>query len=723
MNPLIKRSLAYPAAVICFAGLALHSVSVSAKQDITLLMSGDWHATLEPHAAVFHAPEYGDPPIYATRAGGLAKVTTVIKDNYTPGKTIFLTCGDMTHGSAEGLFTVGDAVIKAVNAVDKAIEDMGGDGVDAFTPGNWDFGYGPAIFRNRFDIETCTGAPGPQCPPLPPNLRVMAGYEGPDVNNFESNMVIQANFDAVSINLKNAANGSPILPTYKIIDRNNVRVAVIGITAAIVPQQADVFNLGLRFTQGVEELPGVLEEVKAAGVDLIVVQSELGLAQNIEIARSFRDIDVMYSAHTHETTHGALIADDDQVTRTTPGAKLSGSDKSRLARGAAIVIETDRDMYVGRLDLQLAGGKIAKFDWQAIPVGDNVDPDPAVQAVVNEIEHPFTDGLMRHTFLPGGFAPGTCPGMGCRGLQLVKNLDDVVGTTEVLLDRHEVLEGVLNNFIADAIRAVTSEATLVDISMTNGFRFGTAVLSENEVPAGAEFADGRAVGEITLRDLYTWFPVGPAVNVADFSGQAIEESLETILAAVFNRNPFLQRGGWYLGLSNMKQTLDLINRPFSSSSGRIIQTMVGDVPLDPSKRYVFASCYAHGDPLDTVCRTGGGANHQFFTVSDVDDPVGSVIGLVGPATPGPVIVPGMPPRVNQVAPDNFLHPVHILQRYLAPPDGSNPVREADHRIERIVEVNSTDPAEPPAYTSVIDPTFVQPPEGAGPKYFSGKLRH
>ncbi|MGB5440720.1 MAG: hypothetical protein WBN90_13860 [Gammaproteobacteria bacterium] len=181
MNPLFKRSMAF-AAVILLPGLALHSAPVFAKQKITLLMSGDWHATLEPHVAVFHAPEYGDAPTYATKAGGLAKVTTVIKQNYTPGKTVFLSCGDMTHGSAEGLFTVGDAVIKVVNAVDKAIEDMGGDGVDVFTPGNWDFGYGPAIFRNRFDIDTCPAAT-PQCPPLPANLQVMAGYEGPDANN------------------------------------------------------------------------------------------------------------------------------------------------------------------------------------------------------------------------------------------------------------------------------------------------------------------------------------------------------------------------------------------------------------------------------------------------------------------------------------------------------------------------------------------------------------
>jgi hypothetical protein len=425
----------------------------------------------------------------------------------------------------------------------------------------------------------------------------------------------------------------------------------------------------------------------------------------------------MYSAHTHETTHGALIADKDGVARTTPGMPLSGEEKNRLAQGAAIVVETDRDMYVGRLDVQVVDSKVVDFDWQAIPVDDDVEPDPDVKAVIDALEVPFTTNGVRHTFLPGGFAPGACPGPDCRGLQLVSDLDTVVGRTEVLLNRHDVLESVVNNFLADAIHYVTNTVTPVDISMTNGFRFGTAVLSENEVAADAEFADGRTTGDITLRDLYTLFPVGPAVNVADFSGQAIEEGLESILDSVFNRNPFLQRGGWYLGLANMTQTLDLINRPFSSSGGRIIQTKVGGVPLDPSKRYVFASCYAHGDAVDKVCRTGGGANHMFFELSDSDDPVNSTINLVPPAAlAGPVIVPGQPPVVNQVAPDKFLHPVHVLQIYLSQFD----VTEAAHGKGRVVEVNSPDPAHP-AYTSMIDPTFIQPPEGAGPAFFSGRI--
>tara|TARA_R110002073_G_scaffold335416_1_gene527326 strand:+ start:1191 stop:1421 length:231 start_codon:yes stop_codon:yes gene_type:complete len=49
------------------------------------------------------------------------------------------------------------------------------------------------------------------------------------------------------------------------------------------------------------------------------------------------------------------------------------------------------------------------------------------------------------------------------------------------------------------------------------------------------------------------------------------------------------------------------------------------------------------------------------------------------------------------------------------------VTEAAHGVGRIVEINSAAKADAAAYVSSIDPTFVQPPEGAGPKEFSGRI--
>ena len=269
---------------------------------------------------------------------------------------------------------------------------------------------------------------------------------------------------------------------------------------------------------------------------------------------------------------------------------------------------------------------------------------------------------------------------------------------------NDVLEDVWNNFIADAVRDVTNSVAPVDISMTNGFRFGVDILSPAE----------GATGEILLRDLYSHFPISPAVAVAEFSGLAIEKDLEGVLGAVFDRNPYLQRGGWYLGLSNMTQKIDLDNRPFSTSGGRIVESTIGGIPLDTSKRYTFASCFPHGDAVDRVCRTNGGSNHQFYELSDIDD-YNSAISLVAPLnTEGLITLPPPPPVViKQTAPDAFLHPVHVLRRFL---DSNGPVSEVDFALGRIQTVDSTLAGNPPSPgpVSAVDDTLIQPIQGAGP---------
>ena len=308
---------------LSFAVAGLCQPALADDNRVTLIEMGDLHGTLVPHAAVLKDPDGSERQVPS--AGGLARLKTIVDDIRTDNpQAVLLSAGDLTHGSAENLFTVGDAMMVAMNAF----------GIDVFTPGNWDFGYGPAVFRNRFASR------GP-FPTVPANIRVMSSYIGcddipviPGLTDADSGYacaentatapnptppgagIIKAQFPVVALNLYNDApvpNRNRVLDAYTLIERNGVSIAVIGITAAIVPQQADTFNIGFQFEQ-VQGLRQALDDVKEEGVDLIVVQSELGLAQNIEIARSFRDIDVMYSAHTHEVTHGALVADAEKVT-------------------------------------------------------------------------------------------------------------------------------------------------------------------------------------------------------------------------------------------------------------------------------------------------------------------------------------------------------------------------------------------------------------------------
>jgi len=73
-----------------------------------------------------------------------------------------------------------------------------------------------------------------------------------------------------------------------------------------------------------------------------------------------------------------------------------------------------------------------------------------------------------------------------------------------------------------------------------------------------------------------------------------------------------------------------------------------------------------------------------------------------------------------VAPDRFVHVVHIMRRYL---DSLplNTISAASIATGRIQTVDSTIAGNPPvpAPVSAIDPTLIQMPEGAGPAFFGG----
>ena len=730
----LKSGLMATSMLVALAG-ATNSHAFSA--DVTLIQISDIHGALVPHAGTVHHADGTET--FHPAVGGLANIKGVINDiKATNPDALVINVGDMTHGTAETLFTVGDAIMPGLNAL----------GIDVSVPGNWDFGHGPAVFRHRF-IASVPSTPT-SCQ-LPANIRLMSDSEG-------VGCVTKATFPNVANNVFNdfetlppmflpgATHNGPILPPYKKFTVGGITVAVIGITASIVPEQADVFNIGLRFSQGIKELEANIAMAKMPGppaphplagppADVIVVASELGLPQNIQIGRDFADVDVVLSGHTHEITHGAIIADKNKILSHDPlNPNSTAKERRLLKKGGTIVVEAGEDFDIGKLQLDIGAGGVVDYRWsieQAIQ--GTVTPDAAVAAAVGPQEAQFTGGpggpgtfpFHPHIVMPAGFCgspnpaqnplgltpcfvqdPAEPPGVMMpnpvvvggggnpgRGLSLTEPLDTVVGTTDTLLRRHDDLETVWNNFIADAVHSITNGVTTVDIAMTGGFRFGNDILP----------------GNITLRDLYSHFPIAPAVSVAEFSGKAIEESMNDNLDSVFNRNPFEQRGGWYVGMANMSQDIDLDNRPFGTSGGRIVKTMIGAAPLDRSKRYTFASCYAHGNSLDNVCRTPGGSNHQFFELANKFD-YSSPLTLVAPLNTTGIIAG---PNVKQVAPDKFLSPVHVLRRYLDNIGGA--IVGASYATGRVQTVDSTVfPAVPVAApVSAILPGAIQLPEGAG----------
>jgi 2',3'-cyclic-nucleotide 2'-phosphodiesterase (5'-nucleotidase family) len=538
----------------------------------------DLHGKMVPHQEIFQ----GDRA--QNYSGGLTKMATAIKQvRADDPDALLLMVGDTTHGSAETLFTMGESVMTGINSLD----------IDVFTPGNWDFGHGPRAFRNRFaggipgsggiplplppnNRTTLTGIAGKTCPGLPGT--------GAGTGQFTCN-VTAATFDTVAINLYNyneaaGAIGPRVLPAYKMLETDDgVKVAVIGITTDVVPQQAQTFNIGFRFTMGYKELPGIIAEAKDAGADVIVVQSELGLSKNLQIVKEIPGVDVMFSGHTHERTHEALLV------------KHKGNQ--------TIVTEAGEDSHLGRLKLTIKNGAVEGYDWELIELDDAMPEDPAMMAIVTPDRAKFVGaGTTCHTFGPGGFGYG-------KGHTLCDDLDTVVGTTLVTLERRDVLEDIANNFMVDAFVEAGRQAdptlnTDNSASTTNGFRYDNVVLGQGTAIDGG----GTASGDISIGDLYAYYPIGAALALASYSGGRLFDHWEGILSHVFDRNPYRQRGGWNLGFTeNLKFDIDLVDLPLSISyPGRITGLTINGAKFDRSKTITLVSCYPHGNPVVTAAR-------------------------------------------------------------------------------------------------------------------------
>jgi len=669
---------------------------------VTLMQFQDMHGHLAPHAEIF--PDGRMDP----NSGGIAKVATLIKQvRASNPNALLLGVGDTTHGSAETTFSLGDAIMPAINALN----------LDAFLPGNWDFGYGPRVYRQRF-------VAGDYSTVLAPNNRTTVAYldgrpghedqhcntpGGLNVTTYATCHVTKANFPTVAINLYNYNEVSRTItgqthPGYIVKDVDGLKVGIIGITSDVVPQQAQAFNTGFRFTMGYKELPVNIAAAKAEGAQMIVVLSELGLAKNVQLVKEFPQINVMFSGHTHERTPDPII-----IKRGPFGANIG------------IVTEAGEDSFLGRLDVTVSSGYITSYSWKLMEADSSVPEDPAIKALIDQERKTFVAGPdhICHTFGPNGFPFG-------RGHVLCDTLETVVGHTNPTIERFNAMEEVANNVMVDAFLDLAQSLGETDskgnpltddntLSQTNGFRFDVVILGSN---------DGFS-GDITVGDLYDYYPIGAAGALAEFTGGRLIDHWENVLSNVFDPNPYRQRGGWFLGFThNMHLDVELNDDfPRTITAGRIDLVTINGKQMDKSKTYTLASCYPHGNPIDEVCRTTGATNVRY--VVGTPDPAGGTdmfgnhpLNINGPWSTkppvnsedifNPVRFANGGPLFLKVVPDNFSHPVDALRRYLA----SHVVDVSTHGLGRVTSIPGVPTSE------YGGPGIVQPTQGAGPAWLS-----
>jgi 2',3'-cyclic-nucleotide 2'-phosphodiesterase (5'-nucleotidase family) len=682
------------------------------RSSITLIHVSDVHGHIRPHDEDFFFAGNRE------NAGGVARLATGIKEireRVGVDNTLTFMVGDSTHGGAEVLFTLGNAIMPVFNAF----------GIDAFVMGNWDWAYGTRVTRNRY-VDSLKGT----IPMSPNNQTTLSstipacnGTAGPAVCN-----VIAANYETVANNVywfperatgaarkPNLDPANRVFKPWVIREANGVKVGYVGITSSRLPVQNPLFNLGFRFTKGYTELPQDIADAKAAGADIIVLATELGLGDNIQIAKEIAGIDIILSGDTHEELPQAIII------------------KHAFSENEVIIVESGEDAYLGELQLDIKNGKVDDFDFTLHEMTEEVAEDESdyfvlggIKALVEENTKGFYSGddFKSHTFGPGGFKFGF-------GHTLDTPLDSVAGYTEVLLERRDVIGDFMNNFIGDATLALgksSGDSAITDdtaFAISNGFRFDIPVLAQGTPLDGPD--GGFSDGAITVGEIYNFMPFTPAVSFVEFTGGLLRGRYEGFLEGVFDPHSFRHRGGWWMGFSdNMRFVMDLelspTSVPLQTIGGRILSMELNNAPVDPSKIYTVVSCYPNGEGTDRQCRTSGGRNMRFpCGAFNPDVTTSSVVGVCPPVNTENIVDVTRRPAVLQVAPNDFWVPAQVLREHLK----TTVVTLADHGPQRknteTVPYNGC-PANPPALDQdcdgVPDSTYgeVQPAFGAGPEW-------
>lgn len=395
---------------ISLGGFNIDLSVILGSQELTVVHIGDIHGHLIPRPNARN----GAPP--NQQVGGLARLYTKINQIRSAKSNVMLfNTGDTIQGSAEALYTSGQAVVNVLN----------GFNIDAFAPGNWEYVYGTSRFLQLF---------GPTSPVAPWNSIA--------ANLYYSTLVEDPTTPYP------ATAGQRVLPPYIIRNIAGLKIGIIGFTTDRGPQVVgSAVTKGFKFTKGDAELAALIPVLRnTEDVDLIFMLSELGLANNIRLAEANPGIDLILSSDMHEETSVPVVT----------------------SNGTLIVEEGQDGTMLGELQLRLTLFGKKKWTWTPHVIDNTIAENATVAQNV---------ALARSTFVTGpNFVQHLNP---FNGSLLQRPIDAVVGYTAVPLQRanysHEtmpaIIEGSSHDFLTDAFRVMTG----ANIGAIRGFRYGTHV--------------------------------------------------------------------------------------------------------------------------------------------------------------------------------------------------------------------------------------------------------
>ena len=490
-----------------------------AKGQVTLLHITDMHAQLKP--VYFRPPDTnigvgdfaGIPPHLVGEA--FLKEFGIERGSALAYAHTFLDYSDLarTYGRLGGLDRTATLVkaIRSERGDDKVLLLDGGD--------TWQGSY-TSLKTNGQDMVDCMKLLKPDA---------MTGHWEFTFGADRFLEIVEGmGYPFLASNIFDAEWDEPAFEHTSMFEKGGVMVAVIGQAMPYTP----IANPHWMFPQwsfGIRQ--DVLQEnvnaAREAGAEVVVLISHNGFDVDRKLSRVVSGIDVILTGHTHDAV---------------PEAVREGN--------TLILSSGSHGKYLGRVDLEISGGKVTGYSSKLIPVfADVIEPDAEMAAKIAEVRTPYE-----------------------------AETSEVLGRTDSLLYRRGNFNGTWDDLICQGIM----EERDTQIALSPGFRWGTTLLPGQD---------------ITRDDLYTETSMSyPAVYRNEMTGQQLKDILEDVCDNLFNPDPFLQQGGDMVRVGGMSYTCN-VNETIGSRITDMTLVSTGE-PIDPSASYVVGGWASVGEGVE-----------------------------------------------------------------------------------------------------------------------------
>jgi 2',3'-cyclic-nucleotide 2'-phosphodiesterase (5'-nucleotidase family) len=250
--------------------------------------------------------------------GGVARRVTIINSvcESSAGPVLVLDAGGTLFGQSLAAASKGQVIVEAMNAM----------AYDALTVGELDLEQGLDVLRQRAK---------------------------------------EARFPLLSCNLVAAQDGKPIFGPYTVVERNGIRVGILGVSE---PELGSMWQLAkvARVLDPLSSVHQYLPEVRAQS-DIVIVLSHLGFEVDTTLAQLEPGIQIIVGGKSRQVLSAPEIV------------------------GNTVIVQAGFDgEWLGRLDVAFDGqGQAVEPRVEIITLGPEVASEPAMAALVDSYKQRF----------------------------------------------------------------------------------------------------------------------------------------------------------------------------------------------------------------------------------------------------------------------------------------------------------------------------------------------